>query len=324
MGLRFLGWGGAVPSRVVTNDDLAKRLGVSAEWIFSRTGIHERRAVGPGETTATLAVEAGRNALQASGLRPDEIALLVVATATPEQLCPATSAFVQRDLGLGCAAFDLNAECSGFVYALVVTLGFLGLDIGPVIVVGVDTHTNAVDPDDRDTSVLLGDGAGAAVVSRTATDNVLAWDLGCNGRGVDFLRIRAGGARMPATVETVAGGLHHLEMDGRLVYTWGTACCTGSVRQVLETAKADPADIDHFVPHQSNARMIDSILRSTGIPGDRLVTNLDRVGNTSSGAIPLALAEAVGAGRVDDDDLVLMSGFGAGMTWGSVLVRWES
>ena len=321
-GFDITGWGISVPERVLTSVELAERFGVDEDWIVSRCGIRERRIVGPGQTTASLAVEAGRRALERAGLTGADIAHLIVATATPEQLSPATSAFVHHELGIAGSAHDVNAECSGFVYGLITAAALLNIDPRPILLIGSDTHTLTVNPQDRDLSILVGDGAGAIVLSPGPDNWVLAWNLGADGSRTDSLKVQAGGSRMPTTAQTVEKGLHFAEIKGNEIYLNAVRFTVRSVRATLEQAKVEPAEIDHIVPHQANIRIINSILEHTGLPAQRLVTNLDRYGNTASASMPIALSEALDAGRVQDGDLVLLAGFGAGMTWGSVLLQW--
>lgn len=319
------GWGTAVPEHRVTNADLEQRVDTTDAWIVERTGIRERRVVAPTDTTGSLAIDAGTAAIKHAGIPPDAIDLLIVATATPEQPVPHTGAFVGEGLGLRCGSFDLNAGCAGFVYMLVVGSSLLtagGLD--HVLVVGAETLTRVIDPDDRSTCVLFGDGAAAAVLSRSPDDGpgVLAWDLGCDGSAAALLEIRAGGSKMPSTAETIAAGEQYLKMQGQEVFRRAVRAVADSARMTLDRAGVTPADVAWFVPHQANVRIIDSAANRLGIPKERTIVNIDRYGNTSAASIPIALAEAADDGRLRDGDLVLLSGFGAGMTWGSALVRW--
>jgi 3-oxoacyl-[acyl-carrier-protein] synthase III len=319
------GWGTAVPEQRVTNADLEQRVDTTDAWIVERTGIRERRVAAPTDTTGSLAIDAGTAAIKHAGIPPDAVDLLIVATAMPEQPIPHTGAFVGEALGLRCGSFDLSAGCAGFVYMLVVGSSLLttgGLD--HVLVVGAETLSRMIDPDDRATFVLFGDGAAAAVLSRSPDDGpgVLAWDLGCDGSAAGLLEIRAGGSRMPATPETIAAGEQYLKMQGQEVFRRAVRAVVDSARMTLDRAGVTPADVAWFVPHQANVRIIDSAATRLGISKERTIVNIERYGNTSAASIPLALAEAADDGRLRDGDLVLMSGFGAGMTWGSALVRW--
>ncbi|HEV3402627.1 MAG TPA: beta-ketoacyl-ACP synthase III [Acidimicrobiales bacterium] len=330
------GWGTAIPETVVTNHDLAHRVDTNDAWIVERTGIRERRVAGPGQTTASMAIEAGAAAIKLADLSPADVGICIVATCTPEQPIPATASFVQEGLGLRCGAFDLDAACAGFVYALVVGAGLLstgGLDA--VLVVGSETLSRVVDQEDRSTCVLFGDGAGAVILvpegsgpagphrpNGTDGAGLLAWDLGCDGSAASLLAVPAGGSRLPVSPETVAAGQHFLKMEGQEVFRRAVRAIVDSAAATLTQAGVAAAEVDLFVPHQANARIIDAAASRLGISPDRTFVNIDRYGNTSAASIPIALAEAADAGRLHPGDLVLLSGFGAGMSWASALLRW--
>jgi 3-oxoacyl-[acyl-carrier-protein] synthase-3 len=320
------GYGTALPDDVVTNADLEARLDTSDAWIVERTGIRERRVAGGGDTTASLAMAAGRDAVKHAGLDPGAIDLLVLATATPEQPIPHTGAFVGEGIGLGCGSFDLGAGCAGFVYALVAGASMLTAGgLGHVLVVGAETLSRIVDPGDRATGILFGDAAAAVVLGGAEgadAPGLLAWDLGCDGSATGLLEIPAGGSRRPTSAETVAAGEHYLQMAGQEVFRRAVRAVVDSALATLERGGVAPAAVDWFVPHQANARIIAAAGARLGIPEERTIVNLDRYGNTSAASIPLALAEAADGGRLRPGDLVLLSGFGAGMTWASALLRW--
>lgn len=321
-GVGIVGWGMYVPERIVTSAELEARFGLEDDWIERRTGIRERRVVAPGQTTASLAVEAGGRAIERAGLRPDQISHLIVASGTPEQLSPATSAFVQHELGTAGGAHDVNAECAGFAYGLVTAAGLLALDPRPILLIGSDTHTLIADPDDRDLGVLVGDGAGAVVLAPHTESWLQAWDLGCDGSKTESLKIPAGGSRMPASEETVRQGLHYAQINGNEIYLHAVRYTVGSVRKTLEAAKVEPHEIDHLLPHQANLRIISSILEHARVPTEKLITNIERYGNTGAASMPIALTEALDAGRVQPGDRVLFAGFGAGMVWATALFEW--
>ncbi|HUQ39227.1 MAG TPA: beta-ketoacyl-ACP synthase III [Acidimicrobiales bacterium] len=321
----ILGWGLGIPSGVITNADLEARLDTSDDWIVERTGIRERRVVGEGESTATLAITAGAQAMAHAGLTAADIDLLIIATATPDQQVPSTAAFVQDALGLRCGAFDLGAACSGFAYSLVVASSFLATGaVRHVLVIGSEVITRFLDPADRGTQILFGDGAGAAVIG-AAPDGagLLAWDLGCDGSAATILEVPGGGRSMPATPETVAAGGQYLRMEGREVFRRAVRAVVDSATVTLERAGVTADDVDLFIPHQANARIVDAVLPRIGIPAEKTFMNVERFGNTSAASIPIALAEAADAGLIAEGDLVLLSGFGAGMTWATALLRWS-
>lgn len=321
-GFAITGWGAAVPEKILTSVELAEHFGVDEHWIVSRCGIRERRVVGPGQTTASLAMEAGRRALARAGLTGADIAHLIVATATPEQPSPATSAFVHHELGIAGSAHDVNAECSGFVYSLMTAAGLINLDPRPILVIGSDTHSLTVHPDDRDLGILVGDGAGAMVLQPSADGWLRSWNLGADGKCAGSLKVLAGGSRMPTTAETVRDGLHYAKINGNEIYLNAVRFSVRSIRETLESGKVTADEIDHIVPHQANIRIINSVMAHSKLRQEALVTNLERYGNTASASIPLALAEALDSGRVRTGDKVLLAGFGAGMTWGSMLLDW--
>jgi 3-oxoacyl-[acyl-carrier-protein] synthase III len=319
----IVGWGTAVPDGRVTNADLEARLDTSDSWIVERTGIRERRVAGPGETTATLAFEAAAHAIKRAGLVPSDIDLMVVATATPEQPIPHTGAFIGEMLGISCGSFDVNAACAGFVYELVVGAAMTQMGYNRVLIVGSETLSRIIDPDDRTTTVLFGDGAGAAVLAPTyESPGMLSWDLGCDGSAAGLLEVPAGGSRLPASLQTIADRGHYLKMSGQEVFRRAVRAVVESAVTTLERAGVDAGDVNWFVPHQANARIIEAAGNRLGFGPERTLVNIERYGNTSSASIPLALFEAVDDGRVQDGDLILCSGFGAGMTWASALIRW--
>jgi 3-oxoacyl-[acyl-carrier-protein] synthase-3 len=319
------GWGTALPEQRLTNAELEQRVDTSNQWIVERTGIRERRVAARGETTASLAIEAGAAAIKHAGLTPDAINLLVVATATPEQLIPHTGAFVADGLGIHCGSFDLNAGCAGFVYELVVGSSMLATgNLQHVLVIGAETLSRFVDPLDRATCILFGDGAAAFVLSASPDDGpgILSWELGCDGSATGLLALPAGGSRMPTTAETVANREHYIKMVGPEVFRRAVRIVIESATGALDRAGVTVDDLTWFAPHQANIRIIEAAASRLGIPPERTLVNIDHYGNTSAASIPLVLAEAADDGRINDNDLVLISGFGAGLTWGSAVLRW--
>jgi 3-oxoacyl-[acyl-carrier-protein] synthase-3 len=322
------GWGIAVPEGCFTNADLEARIDTTDRWIVERTGIRERRAAGPTETTATLSVTAGNSAIKSAGLTPGDLSMVIVATCTPDQPIPETSAYVAEGLGVRCGAFDVGAACAGFGYALVVGASIITAapDSGPVLVVGAETLTRIVDPMDRATVILFGDGAAAVVLAPSAGGpdgpGLLSWDMGSDGSAASLIEVKAGGSRRPISAEAIAAGEHWMSMDGPEVFRRAVRVVVDSSKAALDRAGLGPEQIDWFVPHQANARIISAAASRLDIPPERCVVNIDRYGNTSAASIPLALAEAAEDGRLTDGDLVLLSGFGAGMTWTSAVLRW--
>ncbi|MBV8985162.1 MAG: ketoacyl-ACP synthase III [Acidimicrobiia bacterium] len=304
------GLGTAIPDARLTNADLDARLDTSDEWIMARTGIRERRVAAPAETSSSLAVEASAAAIKDAGLVPDDVDLLIVATTTPDQALPQTSALVHDGLGLRCGAFDVGAACAGFVHALVVGATLLDAgNLGAVVIVGSETLTRIVDPDDRGTVPLFGDGA-AAVVLRPCEPGygLQSWDLGCDGSASHIL--------------AVPPGEQYIQMEGQEVFRRAVRAVIASAGNVLRAAGRDADDVDLFVPHQANARIISMAAAQLGIPAAKTMVNLERYGNTSAASVPIALAEAAEGGRLVDGDVVLLSGFGAGMAWASAVLRW--
>jgi 3-oxoacyl-[acyl-carrier-protein] synthase-3 len=321
------GWGMYAPSKVLTNDELSQIVDTSDEWITSRTGIRERRIAADDETTATLATNAGRDALAVAGLDPSELDLVIVATASPDYLMPATGTLVARDLGATRAAgFDLNAACTGFVFGLATGAGFVSSGMyRNVLVVGVDLLSRYLDWTDRNTCVLFGDGAGAVVLSASeAPGGLLGWQLFTDGTGAEGIIIPGGGTAHPLNAETLARRLQFLRMAGKEVYRYATRQLAESTRAAVAAAGLRMDDVDLFLYHQANLRILESVRDLLGISGDKVYVNLDRYGNTSAASVPMALTEAVAAGRVKVGDRLLMGAFGAGYTAGAAVVEWTA
>lgn len=322
------GWGAYVPPKVVTNDDLAAVLETSDEWIRQRTGIVERRVADNDASSSDLGIIAGRAALTDSGLDPRRIDLVITATISPDRIMPATASRVALACGCGSAgAFDLSAGCTGFIYALAMAAGAVAAGFHEhVLVVGAEALSRITDWEDRSTAVLFGDGAGAAVVSPGdgRGDVILGFDLGGDGCGEELLTVPAGGSRQPASHATVEDRLHFIKMNGKEVFKFATRVVADSARRVLERCELGVDDVDLFVPHQANLRIIDSAASKLGIPGHKVYTNVHKYGNTSCASIPLCLCEARVENRLKPGDLVLLVGFGAGLTWGACLLEWGS
>ncbi len=321
-GAAITGWGTALPDRVVTNSDLTALFETSDGWIFERSGIRTRRAAtgpfveeqpphhpeGGLGTTAALAVDAGRQALERAGLRGSDIGLLLLCTTTPDQLIPASSAATSAALGIAGGAMDLNAACAGFTYGLVTAAGLVALGADRVLLIGAETLSRATNWSDRSNAFLFGDGAGAVVVEAVPGDgSLLGWDLGVDGSLVPLLYADHGSG---------------MAMRGQEVFRKAVRVTVDSARLSLERAKATIDDVALFVPHQANVRIMDAAASRLGLPPERVASVIDRTGNTSSASIPLALVDAIEGGRLHDGDLVLLAGFGAGMTWASAVWRW--
>jgi 3-oxoacyl-[acyl-carrier-protein] synthase-3 len=318
------GLGAHAPARVMTNDELATIVETSDEWITERTGIRERRVAAPEEALSDVCLPACRDALAAAGVQGADLDLLVVATVTPDMAFPSTAALLADALGARDAgAYDLSAGCTGFMYALAQGYGMVAAGLSSrALVVGGDVLSKIVNWSDRSTCVLFGDGAGAVVLERTERPGFLGFELGADGSGGVHLSMPGGGSRNPATAETVAQGLHFAQMNGREVFKFATRVLVSSAETLLAECGRTVDEIDVYVPHQANVRIIDHAARKLGIPEEKVVVNVDRYGNTSSGSIPLALADAAADGRLRPGRLVLMTGMGAGLTWGSALMEW--
>jgi 3-oxoacyl-[acyl-carrier-protein] synthase-3 len=305
VGARITGWGRALPPKVLTNQDLEALVETSDEWIRERTGI-ERRHVGG--TTSGLSIESGRLALEMAGVNPLDIDALVLSTTTPDRTVPATSATVQNALGLKCGAFDVNAACSGFVYATVVAHGLIAMGAKKVLLIGTDTLARITDWTDRNTAVLFADGSGAAVLEATdGPGQLLAWDIDADGSAEELLYCEIGGT---------------IQMDGKEVFRRAVRIMVDSARKSMEIAGIGPDDLALVVPHQANIRIISAACDRLGVPLERAAVCIHETGNTSSASIPLALFDAADKGRLKTGDLVLMVGFGAGMTAASAILRW--
>ena len=318
-----LSMGSALPDRVVGNDEFPDS---SDEWIRTRTGIGERRFAGEGETTSTLAAEAGRRALAEAGVEASTVDVVIVATATGDRPLPSTAAYVQAALGASGAAFDLGAACSGFVHGLALSSSMIQTGTAEVILlIGAECLSRFIDPSDRSTAVLFGDGAGAAVLGPSQDPGVLASLLDGDGSRADQLSIPAGGARVPATDETVRERDHTIHMpDGREIFRRAVVEMTQACEVVLGKAGLTADDVDLLVPHQANARIVSAVASRLGVPEERAVLDIETVGNTSAASIPIALDRAWRAGRVAPGDLVLTVAFGAGFAWGANLIRWSA
>ncbi len=312
------GLGCHVPDRVLTNDDLASMVDTSDEWIRERTGIRERRIARDDEALTDVALPACRRALEMAGVEPSTIDLLVVATVTPDMAFPSASALLADTLGMpDAAAYDLSAGCTGFVYAIAQAQAMLAAGLAKrALVVGGDVLSKILDWTDRSTVVLFGDGAGAVVLEQVDDGGFLGFELGADGGGGENLWLPGSGSRHFDDPE------RFVKMNGREVFKFATRVMVSSAEAILDECDLTIEDVDVYVPHQANVRIIDHAVRKLGVPDGRTVVNVDRYGNTSSGSIPLALADAADDGRLESGKLVLLTGMGAGLTWGSALIRW--
>jgi len=315
----------AVPARVLTNADLEKMVDTDDAWIQSRTGIRQRHIANDEESTASLAKDAALNALKVANLNPDDVELIIVSTSSPEHLFPATACLVQDQIGASHAgAFDLLAACSGFIYALnMATQAIRSGSVHNAIVIGAETLSRLVDWEDRNTCILFGDGAGAFVLQ--AGDDpggLLSAVMRSDGSGGDLLSLPAGGSRMPASADTVLNKQHTIHMSGREVFRFATRVMAQATKEAVASAQLQMEDIQLFIPHQANLRIIEAAMRGLEIPLERCLINIDRYGNTSTASIPIAVCEAVQQGRLQSGDNTVFVGFGAGLTWGAAVVRW--
>lgn len=325
MNVQVLATGAWVPEHILDNAGLEKMVETSNQWILERTGIHQRRIAPPTLATSDAAAEAGRRALEAAGLSPEEVDTLIVATATPDRLIPPVSAVVQAKLGCwngGC--FDLGAACAGFLYGLIAGAGLIAAGQSRrCLLIGAETLSRLTNYRDRNTCILFGDGAGAAVLAPSEGDaRILYCRTGCDGRLASLITTPAGIAADPLTPEAVAQGRQFIQMRGREVFKFAVPKFVEIIQEALRSAGLHPDDIRLFIPHQMNARMIEALCERIPFPPERTVVNIDRYGNTSAASIPLALDEVVRGGRLRRGDLVLFSAMGAGITWGTAILRW--
>jgi 3-oxoacyl-[acyl-carrier-protein] synthase-3 len=323
-GVRIIGTGSYVPDVVVSNQHLQERLGFDSDWIFKRTGILERRHALPHQATSDLCQEAARRCIKQAGVKPADIDLVILATFTPDMSFPSTACLVQDRLGLNCAAVELEAACAGFMYALITGACYINSGASDLaLIIGGDCNSRVVNPTDLKTYPLFGDGAGACLLTRGRADQgILGYSLGSDGSAGDILSRPACGSRLPPTPELLAKGMHYMYMDGRAVFRWAVAILCDTIQDVLTASGLQPGDVNVYIPHQANIRIINAAIDVLHIPRSRVFNNLDRYGNTSAGSVPLALAEAVEQGRVRDNDLVILSGFGSGLAWGTAVMRW--
>ena len=325
--VQLTGWGRYAPAQVLTNADLERMVDTSDEWIVSRTGIRERRVAAAHETTASMGAVAGLRAIHTAGLRPDDIDVIILATLSPDYWMPSTAALVKEAIGNTKAfAFDVAAACSGFVYAYATASAFLASGQAKhVLVIGAELLTRFLDYTDRSTCILFGDGAGAVVLSASDKPGTpVGMEMTTEPQGAYMIWLPAGGAKAPPSAETIARGEHYIRMEGKETYRFATRTLATTALESIRRAGLEPDDIDLFIPHQANIRIIEAVAKGLDLPMDKMFVNLDRYGNTSAASVPIALAEAVNGGRVQVGDHVVIVAFGAGFTSGAVTIQWTA
>ncbi len=324
VGVQVVGTGSYAPENVVTNDDLQRRLGFDPAWIVQRTGIRERRFAPPEMATSDLATEAAIRCLNNAGVSPSEVDLVIVGTFTPDMLCPSTACLIQDRLGIRAPAFDLQAACAGFMYALVTGMQFVASGTSRrALIIGADCNSRIINPRDSRTYPLFGDGAGAVLLAPGGPEQgLLSYTLGSDGSGAPLLMRQMGGSRLPTAMELIDEDMHYLQMDGRAVFKWAVRLLGDTVDDVLRSIDLAVGDVSLFVAHQANIRIINAAADLLGLRPDQVYVNLDRYGNTSGASIPLALDEAIAEGRLGRGDHLLVCGFGAGLAWGTGLLKW--
>ncbi len=322
-GVQIAATGSYLPDEVVRNEDLAA-LGFDADWIIQRTGIRERRKAPPEISTSDMAVAAAKRAMEQAGVTGADIDLVILGTFTPDLALPASACLIQDRLGITGPAFDLQAGCAGFIYSMITGMQFVATGASKMaLIVGADTNTRAANPADKKTYPLFGDGAGAVLLSSEgAAEKSVTFTIGADGSGEQLLCKKMGGSRIPHSCEGLQDNLHYLQMNGRPVFKWAIRLIEDTTREVLDHANLTLDDIDMFFMHQANVRILDAAASNLGISKDRVPVNLDRFGNTSAASIPILLDESVRNDRIKTGDRIMLTGFGAGLAWGTVLLEW--
>lgn len=325
-GVRILAVGHHAPSAILSNEDLEKVLDTSDEWITTRTGMKRRHVSAPQEATSDLAIAAARMALARANLEPGDMDCYVVATVTPDFPFPATACIVASKLGASDkAAFDIEIACSGFIYGLTVASSLIRAGVYKrIMLIGAETLTKIVNRNDRSTAVLFGDGAGAVILEAAKNDSFLASELGSDGSRPEVLRVPAGGSRTPLTPALMDAGAQYIYMEGREVFKFAVTKMIEATDAALKKANLEKADVDWLIPHQANKRIIDSAAKYLQMPEEKVIVNIHEYGNTSAASIPIALSEAVQAGKIKDGDVIVFVGFGGGLSWGAVTWRWAA
>jgi 3-oxoacyl-[acyl-carrier-protein] synthase-3 len=323
--VKVIGTGSYIPKKVLTNDDLEKIVDTSNEWIITRTGISERHLAEDNETTSDLSSKAALKALKDANIKPEEIDLIIVATNSPDMIFPASACLVQDKIkAINAATFDLQAGCSGFVYGMITAWQFiLSGFYNNALIIGAETLSKFVDWTDRNTCVLFGDGAGAVVLKADKAEGILSGHLKGDGLGADLIKIPAGGSKIPASHETVEQRLHYVKMKGNEVFKNAVKNMKRSTIKALEKCNLSVKDVDCFIPHQANIRIILLVSKVLGIKKDKVFINLDKYGNTSAASVAIALDEAVKEGKIKNNNIVVLTAFGAGLTYGSIVLRWN-
>ncbi len=323
----IIGTGSCLPDRIMTNHEFEEIVDTNDEWIKSHTGISERRFSDEKTATSDLSTTAALRALESAKLKPEDIDLIIVATVTPDMVFPSTACIVQNNIGaVNAAAFDLEAACIGFLYGLAVAENFVMTGYyRNVLVIGAETLSKICDLKDRNTCVIFGDGAGAAVVSEVPEEyGILSTYMGADGSGGDLLKIPAGGSRLPATVETVQEGLHYIKMDGSKVFKFAVKVMGEAAEKALEKCGLGKDEVDYLIPHQANIRIIDAAVKRLKMPEEKVYVNIDKYGNMSAASVAVALDEASRKGLLKDGDVVVLVGFGGGLTWGAAVLKWKN
>ena len=321
----IIGTGSYLPEKIVSNKDLEKIMDTSHEWIKSRTGISSRRVVDSEMATSDLATRAAKKAMEDAEITPEELDLIIVATATPDMAFPSTACIVQENIGaINAAAFDIEAACTGFIYAL--TIGEQFIKTGfyqKILIIGAEVLTKVIDWEDRNTAVLFGDGAGAVVLDRVESGKgILSSYLGSDGRDGNLLTLPGGGSRYPANYKTIDDKLHYIKMQGNEVFKFAVRIMGNAALKVLDKSNIKLEDVDYLVPHQANIRIIEAAAKRLKLPMEKVYVNLDEYGNISAASVPVALDEAVKKGFIKEEDIVVLVAFGAGLTWGSTAIKW--